>query len=95
MDSSIPSISTNNDDREDKETNDIVQIGPGKFEVYIVYIDLREELGNKASGNNDWTMTSSGLEVELSVEDNKCKKIICKEVQDYSLEQNKPVSTRN
>ena len=65
LDSSIPSISTNIDDKESKEgkeTNNIVQIGPGQFEVYIVNIVLREELDNKARGNDDWTMTSSWID---------------------------------
>lgn len=44
LDSSIPSMSTNDDDKEEEETNDIVHIEPGQFEVYI---DPRKELDKK------------------------------------------------
>ena len=81
---SIPS--TKDDDKDREETSDIIQIGPRQFEVYI---DPREELDDKASGIDDWTMTSSWLDAEISyaAEDNECKKSTCEEVQDYFLEQ--------
>ena len=79
---SKPSIK--DDDKEEEKTNNIIQIGPGQFEVYI---DPREELDNKASGSDDWTTTSSWLDTELfyAAEDDKCTKFTCEEVQDYFL----------